>query len=59
MGVLNVDTLHIENRNDSNDEENLKRLEEANCIFFTGGDQLKITSLIEELQLKNLLKKHI
>ena len=57
MGVLNVDTLHIENRNDSNDEENLKRLEEANCIFFTGGDQLKITSLIGGTAIEKFIKE--
>ncbi len=58
LGLNNIDALHIETRDDANDPIKLKRLDNATCVFFTGGDQLKITSLLGgsklEAQLKNL-----
>ena len=46
LHVSNVEALHIETREDADDPATLQRLEGATCVFFTGGDQLKITSLI-------------
>ncbi|HBG75999.1 MAG TPA: cyanophycinase, partial [Clostridiales bacterium] len=46
LHVSNIDALHIETREDADDPATLHRLEGATCVFFTGGDQLKITSLI-------------
>ena len=46
LGVKNINKLDISNRKDSNDEEKIKLVKEADLIFFTGGDQLRITSLL-------------
>ena len=57
LGVSNIDTLHIETREDSNDPERQQRLSGASCLFFTGGDQLKITSLIGGTAIEKLIKE--
>lgn len=46
LGVKNIKGLNIKNRKDSEKEENIKLIKSAKLIFFTGGDQLRITSLI-------------
>ncbi|HHU78839.1 MAG: cyanophycinase [Caldicoprobacterales bacterium] len=56
LGISNVDALHIEKREDAEDPESLTRMEDADCIFFTGGDQLKITSLIGGTKTEHFLK---
>src|SRR4051794_39969064 len=44
LGVRHVHKLDIENREDAVSEKNLRILKDAAGVFFTGGDQLKITS---------------
>ncbi|HHY81137.1 MAG TPA: cyanophycinase [Clostridiales bacterium] len=56
LGVSNIDALHIETREEANDPERLQRMENASCVFFTGGDQLKITSLIGGTKTDKFLK---
>ena len=41
MGVSNIDTLHIETREDSNNSQRQQRLLEQVAYFSLGGDQLK------------------
>jgi cyanophycinase len=44
LGVKHVHKLRIESRDDATSERSLRILEGTDTIFFTGGDQLKITS---------------
>lgn len=44
LGVRNVEHLDIRSRTDALSEEAVRILEGARVVFFTGGDQLKITS---------------
>lgn len=46
LGAKNIRGLDIVNRMDSFNEENIKLVKDADLIFFTGGDQLRITSLL-------------
>ena len=46
IGVTNASVLHIKNRDEANNNEYLDRIQKADIIFFTGGDQLKITSIL-------------
>jgi len=46
LGVENIEVLDIRTRSDAYDENNLKKLHDASVVFFTGGDQLRITSQI-------------
>lgn len=57
LNITNIDALHIETRDDANDTRILERLDNATCVFFTGGDQLKITSLLGGSKAERLLNE--
>ncbi|HLF53417.1 cyanophycinase [Flavobacterium sp.] len=46
LGATNVDVLHIEKREQATDPEILERLKAADVVMFTGGDQLRLTSIL-------------
>jgi cyanophycinase len=46
VGVKHLYFLNIENRSDANNEEVVKVLKDASGVFFCGGDQHKINTLI-------------
>lgn len=46
LGIKNIDKLDISLREDAFDSKNVKLVKNANLLFFTGGDQLRITSMI-------------
>jgi cyanophycinase len=57
LGVENINAIHIHSRQDANYDEFVGRIEKASCIFFTGGDQLRITSLLGGTKAEEILKK--
>lgn len=46
LGASNVDVLYIEKREQATDSEVLARLKAADVVMFTGGDQLRLTSIL-------------
>lgn len=46
LGVENIDKLDISNREEAFKKENIDLIKDASSLFFTGGDQLRITSMI-------------
>jgi cyanophycinase len=46
LGIPHVYHLNVDSRADASTPRCMKILEDATAVFFTGGDQLKITSLI-------------
>jgi cyanophycinase len=46
LGVKNVQTLDIATREDANSEDRVDKIQKAKCVFMTGGDQLRITSIL-------------
>jgi cyanophycinase len=46
LGAHNVDVLHIEKREQAMEPEILERLKVADVVMFTGGDQLRLTSIL-------------
>ncbi len=46
LGVEETDVLNIDSRDAANDDENYRRIKDATGVFFTGGDQLRITSVL-------------
>lgn len=46
LGAKNVDVLHIEKREHASEPEVLSRLKMADVVMFTGGDQLRLTSIL-------------
>lgn len=55
LGADNVDVLHIERREQASEPEVLQRLKVADVVMFTGGDQLRLTSILGGTPLDELL----
>lgn len=46
LKAINVGLLHIHDREESSDSKILKRLDGADVVLFTGGDQLRLTTIL-------------
>jgi cyanophycinase len=46
LGINNVQTLNINTREDADNASYCDKLKNSRCIFMTGGDQLRITSIL-------------
>ncbi len=55
LGATNVDVLHIERRDEATNPEVLERLRAADVVMFTGGDQLRLTSMLGGTAFDDLL----
>ncbi len=55
LGAKNVGVMHIEKRESTDLSENLQRLSEADVVMFTGGDQLRLSSILGGTQFHDLL----
>jgi cyanophycinase len=55
LGISVVTELYIEERDEATIEDKLADLADVNAVFFSGGDQLRITSLIGD----TLIDEHI
>lgn len=55
LGATNVDVLHLDKREMTNDSEVLERLRQADVVMFTGGDQLRLTSILGGTPFHDLL----
>lgn len=56
LGVKNISILDIQDRAHAFEEKNVNMLKAASIVFFTGGDQLKITSLLGGTPLYKVIK---
>jgi cyanophycinase len=57
MGLSNVGHLHHDNRAETVDDRCIERVRAADGIFFSGGDQLKLTSIYGGTNILTLLKE--
>jgi cyanophycinase len=57
LGVSHIDAIDIRTREDGHDEARIKKLQQAHVIFFTGGDQLRITSQLSDSPLFQCLSE--
>lgn len=57
LQVYNVNVLHIKSREDANKQEYLERLKKANVVMFSGGDQLRLSSIFGGTEFLQILKK--
>jgi len=55
LGAENVEVLNIENREDALSDESYNRIKNADVIFFTGGDQLRLSSIIGGTPMHDLV----
>lgn len=59
LEVRNIQILDIGERMQAFEEKNINLINEASLIFFTGGDQLRITSLIGGTPIYDALRKSV
>ncbi|KGK90676.1 MULTISPECIES: cyanophycinase [unclassified Clostridium] len=57
LGVKNIAILNVKERKDAYDDYHVNLISRASIVFFTGGDQLRITSLIGGTPLYRMMKK--
>ncbi|WP_205509550.1 cyanophycinase [Longitalea arenae] len=57
LGCDNMGHLFITHRDQVDTEEHLERIEACNCIIFTGGDQLRLTSILGGTELLACIKR--
>ncbi len=55
LNVLNVGVLNIKTRDEANSPESLERLKNADVVMLTGGDQLRLTSILGGTAFHHLL----
>lgn len=57
LGVENINHIRIRNREDTANPEYLERLTKANCIMFSGGNQLRLSSIFGGTEFLQILKE--
>lgn len=45
IGCTNVHIIHIRNREDAQKQEYIERIQQCNCVMFSGGNQLRLTTI--------------
>ncbi|PKP16989.1 MAG: cyanophycinase [Bacteroidetes bacterium HGW-Bacteroidetes-23] len=55
LNASNVDVLHIERREQAGEEEVLDRIKAADIVMFTGGDQLRLSSILGGSKLHDII----
>lgn len=55
LGAKAVSILEIKTREDANSEKVIQRIEKADVIMFTGGDQLRLTSILGGTKTHDLI----
>ena len=59
LGAKNVNILNIVNRTEANSDEFIERANKADVVMFTGGDQLRLTSILGGTKFHDtILKKY-
>lgn len=46
LGCKNVGVIHIKNREDAQNQEYVDRVNSCDCVMFTGGNQLRLTTIL-------------
>lgn len=57
IGYENIGFLHIRDKKQARDEQNYSRVQDANAIFFTGGDQLRFSTIISGTTIAGIIRE--
>ncbi|HEV2707393.1 MAG TPA: cyanophycinase [Pyrinomonadaceae bacterium] len=57
LGVDDVEVVDVSSREHATHEDSLEKISKATALFFTGGDQLHITSLLGGTEMQKLITK--
>lgn len=55
-GFTHVGIIKVENKEDASDPSSIKRIKNAHAVFFTGGDQKKLVSLLAKTKILTAIK---
>ena len=58
IGISNVHVMDIQERQQARDPEFVRRIRECDVVFLTGGDQLRLTSLLGGSPVLEAIKAH-
>jgi cyanophycinase len=56
IGIKNIKILNINTRDDADNEKNYEAIVNSRCLFMTGGDQLRITSILGGTRASHAIK---
>jgi cyanophycinase len=56
-GFTHIGFIRIENKEEANDPSIIKRIEYCHAVFFTGGDQSRLTKVLNDTEVLNAIKK--
>jgi cyanophycinase len=57
LGLVDIGHLKITKREDADNKKILERLEKCNCILFSGGDQLRLCSILGGTEFLDILRE--
>ena len=57
LGLEHISVLDIRHQNEVDKDKNFAAIENADCIFFTGGDQVRLVKIFQNSQLMDLITK--
>lgn len=55
IGCTDVNLMHIRNREDAQNPEYIQRIKECDCVMFSGGNQLRLTTIFGGTRILKLL----
>lgn len=56
LGLKKIDIMDIREKNQGDKEEYLEMINEADLVFFTGGDQVRLTSILMDTKIMKAIK---
>ncbi len=56
LGCANAHFMHIDEQNPADTPEHLERIRQADVVFFTGGDQVRLASFLNGTELLRLMR---
>ncbi|MCC6185848.1 MAG: cyanophycinase [Chitinophagaceae bacterium] len=57
LNCKNVGHIRIRNREDTSNPEYLERIKNCNCVMFTGGNQLRLSSIFGGTEMLQIIRK--
>lgn len=55
IGCDNIGLIHIKNRDDANNHEYIERIKNCDGVMFSGGNQLRLTTILGGTELMNII----
>ncbi|HQS25446.1 cyanophycinase [Sediminibacterium sp.] len=57
IGCTNVHIIHIRNREDAQKPEYIERIQQCNCVMFSGGNQLRLTTIFGGTRFLDIIQE--